>query len=112
MCLDPSDIFGQQRVLIDGQDSYQIKYKLALAPGVFYIYCKHCKCVKPPRAHHCSVLDKCVYNMDHYCPWMANCVGLYNYRYFYLFLLYMAIGCAYCIFVSGFLFLEINHADR
>lgn len=35
--------------------------------------------------------------MDHYCPWMTNCIGFYNYRYFVLFLLYMQIGCVYAI---------------
>jgi hypothetical protein len=24
-----------------------------IAPGVSYRYCHACKCIKPPRAHHC-----------------------------------------------------------
>ena len=57
--------------------------------------CRKCKSGKPPRTHHCSVCRQCVMKMDHHCPWVNNCVGFYNYKYFCLFLLYTAVGCAY-----------------
>ena len=57
--------------------------------------CAKCKLSKPPRAHHCSICNKCILKMDHHCPWINNCLGLKNHRYFLLFLLYLTIGCIY-----------------
>eukprot|EP01064_Diplonema_japonicum_P022718 TRINITY_DN3280_c0_g3_i1.p1 TRINITY_DN3280_c0_g3~~TRINITY_DN3280_c0_g3_i1.p1 ORF type:complete len:357 (+),score=55.31 TRINITY_DN3280_c0_g3_i1:90-1073(+) len=55
-------------------------------------FCKTCWKWKPPRAHHCHFCGGCVLKMDHHCPWINNCVGHYNQRYFFNMLLY--IWCA------------------
>ena len=54
--------------------------------------CRRCIIVKPDRCHHCRLCDRCVLKMDHHCPWIANCVGFFNYKYFFLMLTYGMLG--------------------
>ncbi|XP_014369857.2 palmitoyltransferase ZDHHC16 [Papilio machaon] len=63
--------------------------------------CKKCISPKPPRTHHCSVCDRCILAMDHHCPWLNNCVGYYNARHFFLYMVYMVAGVSFVI-IFGF----------
>lgn len=64
-------------------------------------FCQKCKQLKPPRAHHCSVCDRCVLKMDHHCPWVGGCVGFNNHKFFLQFLVYTSTGCLYAAATMG-----------
>lgn len=44
--------------------------------------CHTCRLVKPPRAKHCKITNRCVRHFDHYCPYIYNTVGFKNRHYF------------------------------
>ncbi len=58
-------------------------------------YCLICNAFKPERSHHCSVCNICVLNMDHNCPWVDNCIGFYNRKFFMQLLFFVVILTIY-----------------
>jgi hypothetical protein len=63
-------------------------------------YCFQCRCIKPDRAHHCSLCGKCVLRYDHHCPWTNSCISFANYKFFILFLGWALCFCTYVALTS------------
>ncbi|CAD6217917.1 unnamed protein product [Miscanthus lutarioriparius] len=62
-------------------------------------FCRTCKIHRPPRSYHCAVCDNCVDKFDQHCPWISQCVGLRNYRFY---LLLMCSALAFYAFIFTF----------
>lgn len=60
-------------------------------------FCKWCNRFKPDRSHHCRVCRSCILRMDHHCPWIANCVGFRNHKYFFLLVFYSLVDCMFVV---------------
>ena len=74
-------------------------------------WCAHTNQPKPPRSHFDYVTNTLVLNMDHYCPWVFNCVGYFNYRYFVNFLLYVELAMVYIFFFSWKPFINMSSSE-
>jgi hypothetical protein len=64
-------------------------------------YCSICKVLTPEEKDimHCHECGFCIEKMDHHCPWMGQCVGKRNMKWFALF------NMSWIIFLAEFLYL-------
>ncbi|KAI1395040.1 zf-DHHC-domain-containing protein [Hypoxylon fuscum] len=57
-------------------------------------WCSECCNWKADRVHHSSEINRCVYRMDHYCPWVGGMIGENSFKFFVQFTTYTACYCA------------------
>jgi len=74
--------------------------------GLLYVpkKCYTCEVDRPARSKHCKLCNKCVARYDHHCPWINNCVGANNVRWFLLFLFFTWLTCMYCVYDGVWIF--------
>ena len=74
-------------------------------------YCLICNAFKPERSHHCSICNVCVLNMDHHCPWVDNCIGFNNRKFFMQLLMFLETCLIFNVLSSPFFLIpRINEA--
>jgi len=71
-------------------------------------YCEKCKCIKPDRAHHCSVCQTCVLKMVN--PVVIHCFSSSSVFFFILSLKYKGSSLSMGEQLCGLLELQILHA--
>lgn len=61
-------------------------------------YCRKCLSYKPDRTYHCTIHNQCILRFDHCCSILNNDIGIYNYKFFILYLLYIDITSYYMLY--------------
>ena len=78
---------------------------------IHFTRCKSCYVVRPYDAHHCRTCHCCILEQDHHCPWINNCVGIFNKKYFILFNIYAFISVIYCSFIYYYYTIIVNYKN-
>lgn len=62
--------------------------------------CGFCDIIQPLRSKHCEECQQCVRRYDHHCPWLGNCVGERNHKFFLAFLLFETCLVTWTVYIS------------
>lgn len=63
-------------------------------------YCITCNLIRDVRTFHCDRCGLCIEKHDHHCGYLSNCVGVYNYKKFFLFIIIAFIHVSFMDLIS------------
>ena len=106
--IDPSDSLLKKEIQKKIKFQKEGKHYL-LEISRKYPFCLICCSNIYSTSKHCKKCNKCIENFDHHCNWLNNCVGKYNYGYFYLLVFIVLLDC---LSVSGFGFYLFFNANN
>jgi palmitoyltransferase ZDHHC9/14/18 len=86
---------GDELFLALGPTAYIDPYSNSPRP-----ICSTCQIPKPPRSSHCSTCQACIMEFDHHCPFVGNCIGGRNKRFFVAYVILTGICSAYLFSTS------------
>lgn len=81
-------------------------------PTTDWKFCSFCNRMAPPRSWHCTTCKYCVFKRDHHCHFFGCCVGYFNFRYFYMFVMHVFISMMYAMCVNLAFFVKFIGTDN
>ncbi|KAK9837930.1 hypothetical protein WJX74_007972 [Apatococcus lobatus] len=75
-----------------GMKSAKMKYEVH-GQTVYTKYCPTCRLMRPPRVSHCKKCNNCCRRQDHHCPYVGQCIGERNHRFYLAFLFFVTVHC-------------------
>ncbi|XP_063236050.1 probable palmitoyltransferase ZDHHC24 [Bacillus rossius redtenbacheri] len=72
-------------------------------------FCAVCETIAPPRSWHCDICKICILKRDHHCVFTGCCIGYFNHRYFFMFVMYLFIATFYGTYFNNyFIWSDVN----
>ena len=101
----------EKEIELKSEISDKMKNIISKKFKIHFTRCKSCYVVRPYDAHHCRTCHCCILEQDHHCPWINNCVGIFNKKYFILFNIYAFISVIYCSFIYYYYTIMVNYKN-